>query len=106
LVKGAITSVVEVTSVNSRGLAGPTLIRAVSLPSVAAPQSEFVGFHRAAPHAGLGGVEGERAGGAGGARHRHLGDAVLHGLALHGDVTSAHEQAQASSSRSGCFISQ
>src|SRR5262249_2415851 len=35
LASGASTSVVEVTSVNSRGLAGPTLASALSVPSVA-----------------------------------------------------------------------
>ena len=35
LVNASSTSVVEVTSANSRGLAGPTFVRAVSLPSVA-----------------------------------------------------------------------
>ena len=51
---GPSTSVVEVTSANSRGLAGPTLTSAVSLPSVARHRPSSLASIVPAPDAGLG----------------------------------------------------
>ena len=86
--------VVEVTSVNSRGLAGPTLASAVSLPSVARhrPSSLASMVERQTPGLGLG--QRQRAGLARRRRQRHLVDGVGHGLPLHREIVAAHQQAQ------------
>ena len=104
---GASTSVVDVTSANSRGLAGPTLTSAVSLPSVARHRPSSVARDRAAPQAGLAGGERDGAGRAGRQRQRH----VVRRCRPWSAARSARSRPRtirrsASSSRSGCFISQ
>ena len=91
---GPTTSVVDVTSVNSRGLAGPTFASAVSLPSAGAPEPEFVGLDRRAPDTGLALRERQGTGFAGRRCERDLLGCVRHRLTLHREIAPAHENTE------------
>ena len=94
LLNALSTSIVEVTSANSRGFAGPTFVSAVSLPSVARqrPSSLAVVVARQSPGStfwsSIGRVSPV------GRSERHLVDGVGHRLALHGDIAAVHDQPQ------------
>ena len=101
-------SVVEVTSENSFGLTGPTLISAFSAPSLAchSPSSSAVCRPRHRP--GSPAAQRQLAGLAGRRGDRHRRYAVGHRLTHHrrGSPAPAPARRSASSSSSGSFISQ